>query len=448
MVPQRWVKKLGEEARQWVAEGIIDAGQEERLNARYRGRLEYSRLINTVVTLGSILIGLGILLFVASNWDKLGRPSKIGIIFSVICVFNFAGYYFRYIKREFPGLSEGFLLIGAFSFGAGVWLIAQMYQIHYNFSAGIIFWILGILPPAVFYRSWILATLAAILSFIWLASYHSYYHYREGYGFFILAAVILALIYKEKQRFSLFVVMAALAMWLTHFWGLSYFRFESLFDAAGFLMPQIMLAAIYEGFGVMLYTLGIWHQRSARRKIFSFLYKFIGILCIASPAYSLTFAHHYDDGAVFWISLKALAAAVLLFSAAAAALYRLFCSSADAGEKREIRLIAYFLAVQTVVFLISLDFPRCASLSNNLSLLFITLSLMYIGFLRRSEGIFRLAIIFFFVQIISRYFDVFWKMMPRSLLFISGGVILICGAVFANMKRKEIEKKIAKARAQ
>ena len=84
MVSKGWVKKLLEETKQWVSDGLISHDQEVRISSRYSGRMEYSRLINTITTLGSILIGLGILLFVASNWDKLGRPSKIAIIFLVI----------------------------------------------------------------------------------------------------------------------------------------------------------------------------------------------------------------------------------------------------------------------------------------------------------------------------------------------------------------------------
>jgi uncharacterized membrane protein len=65
---------------------------------------------------------------------------------------------------------------------------------------------------------------------------------------------------------------------------------------------------------------------------------------------------------------------------------------------------------------------------------------MYVAFIKHSEGLFRLAIVVFFIDILSRYFDIFWKMMDRSLLFILGGIILILGAIFANRKRIEIER--------
>ena len=111
MVSQGWIKKLQEETKKWVTQGIIDDGQKDRIHGLYAGQVEYSRLINTIVTLGSVLIGLGILLFVASNWDKMDRPAKIAIVFSVVAFFDIAGYYFRCVKNRFPGLGEDEVLL-------------------------------------------------------------------------------------------------------------------------------------------------------------------------------------------------------------------------------------------------------------------------------------------------------------------------------------------------
>lgn len=439
-----WVKKILDESNLWAGEGIISEEQRQRINARYSDRLQYNRLINTVVTLGSILIGLGILLFVASNWDKLSRPFKITLIFLVISVFHCLGYYFRYVKDEFPGLGEGFLLIGSFAFGAGIWLVAQMYQIHYNFSAGILFWILGILPVAYLYRSWTILSLASVLSIIWLESYMVYYPHRQAYSFFLLLAVITALIYRYKQRFSLFMMIAAVIMWLSHFWAREYFSSLSLLS--NFLIPQLFLAGIYTAFGFILYGFGVWHQRSEKLSVFSFLYKFLGIIFIAVPCYSLTFSHHYVKDAVFFApqAVIALWAVLSLFGVGIA--YRLYKTSDSDVDGREIKILLSFLFFQVLIVMVSLKWVTAISLSFNLILLAEILGFIYLGFIRHSEGVFRLAIALFFLHILSRYFDIFWKMMPRSLLFIFGGVILIAGAIWANKKRIEFEGKMAGGR--
>ncbi len=438
MVSKGWIKKLLEETKQWVSEGLISHDQEARISSRYSGRMEYSRLINTITTLGSILIGLGILLFVASNWDKLGRPSKIAIIFLVITSFNLASYYFRNIKKGYPGLGEGFLLIGAFSFGAGIWLIAQIYQIHYNFSAGIMFWILGILPMALFYRSWTVLSLSSILSIIWLSSYTTYYTQRETYGFLLLSAAIVWLCYKLKQRFPLFVMMIGISVWLGHFWFIKYEK-ANLFLESAILTPQLLLVTVYACLGFILYGLGLWQAKASRFTAFSFLYKFIGILFITLPVYSLSFAHHYYkySGGACPIAVMVLVATLLII--AAAIFLKLLRLSHDKHDFREIQVVFYFLVAVLLATLVSLNWPQATSPFFNIILLAETLGFMYLGFLKHSEGIFRLSIGLFFLNVLSRYFDIFWKMMPRSLLFIFGGVLLIAGAIFAERKRREIE---------
>ncbi|MCQ9205187.1 MAG: DUF2157 domain-containing protein [Omnitrophica bacterium] len=447
MVSKGWIKRLFEEIAKWRNEGLIDDTQASRIQAKYAERLEYNRLINTIVTLGSILVGLGILLFVASNWDKISRPFKILIIFSVISGFNISGYYFRCVKDNYPGLGEGFLLIGAFSFGAGVWLIAQIYQIHYNFSAGILFWILGILPLAFVYRSWMILTLSSILSCVWLGSYYTYYSQRAGYGFFILAAVLISLCYLRKQRFSLFVILVGITMWLTRFWVLAY-PMDRTFTDKGFI-GHVILVTIYGAWGVILYGLGIWHQRSSKLFSFSFLYKFLSIIFIALGTYSLTFTHHYDKGEHL-ISLPLGINLLILFLSAGGIFifYRLYRTADNKPEIKEIKLVLWLFVLQVMAMLLSFSSVRTVSLSYNIILLFQALGFIYIGFLKSNEGIFRLGIAIFFLDILSRYFDIFWKMMPRSLLFILGGAILIGGAVFANKKRREFEERMLKGASQ
>jgi len=463
MVSKGWVKKLLEETKQWVSEGLISHDQEARISSRYSGRMEYSRLINTITTLGSILIGLGILLFVASNWDKLGRPAKIAIIFLVITCFNLASFYFRniekiafgnnlpkqfskwygvdtslYHKKGYPGLGEGFLLIGAFSFGAGIWLIAQIYQIHYNFSAGIMFWILGILPAALIYRSWTVLSLSSILSIIWFSSYTAYYVQRECYGFLFLCAAIVWLCYRLKQRFPLFVMMIGISVWLGHFWFIKFDK-ENLFLETSILTPQLLLVTVYACLGFILYGLGLWQAKANRFAAFSFLYKFIGVLFITLPVYSLSFAHHYYkySGGVSPLAVIMLVGTLLVM--AAAIFLRLLRLPHDKSDLKEIQMVFYFLISVLLATLVSLNWPQATSPFFNIILLAETLGFMYLGFLKHSEGIFRLSIAIFFLNVLSRYFDIFWKMMPRSLLFIFGGILLIAGAVFAERKRREIE---------
>ncbi len=405
---------------------------------------EYSRLINTIITLGSILIGLGILLFVASNWEKISRPAKIFIIFSVISLFNLGVYYFRFIKQTYLGLAEGFCLIGSFAFGAGIWLIAQIYQIHYNFAAGILFWILGILLAAYIYRSWTVMALSSILSLIWLSSYQTYYFNREAYGFFLLAALMIALAYNLKSRFSIFVMIVSFCVWIAHFWVLKHNGLDNYYWDHGIFTAHLLLAAAYMLFGFVLYGLGAWHLRSGRFTFFSFLYKFLGMAVIAFSAYSLTFVHHYNKYHSAYCPAAVMGLIVTLALLAAGVISYLYKTARGRQDLIESGMLFYFLVCSILAVIVSFLYPQAASGAMNILLIFEILGFIYLGFATSSEGIFRMGIVIFFIDVLSRYFDILWKMMPRSLLFIFGGAILIAGAVFADRKRRSLEEKMHK----
>jgi uncharacterized membrane protein len=46
--------------------------------------------------------------------------------------------------------------------------------------------------------------------------------------------------------------------------------------------------------------------------------------------------------------------------------------------------------------------------------------------------------LFFAFDVIARYFDLFWKLLPRSLFFILGGLLLLFGGVLLERKRRKI----------
>jgi hypothetical protein len=233
-------------------------------------------------------------------------------------------------------------------------------------------------------------------------------------------------------------MIVALSVWLGHFWFLAYEK-AHLFHETAILTPQLLLVTIYANLGFILYGLGIWQAKASRFAVFSFLYKFIGVLFITLPIYSLSFAHHYYKYSGGTSPLAIITLVGILLILAAYIFLWLLRLSHDKSDLREIQMVFYFLISVLVATLVSLNWRRATSPFFNIILLAETLGFMYLGFLKHSEGIFRLSIALFFLNVLSRYFDIFWKMMPRSLLFIFGGILLIAGAIFAERKRREIE---------
>ena len=58
------------------------------------------------------------------------------------------------------------------------------------------------------------------------------------------------------------------------------------------------------------------------------------------------------------------------------------------------------------------------------------------GFQHQCMALINLALAFFVATLIARYTDIFWRLLPRSLFFIVGGLLLIAGGVFLERKRR------------
>ncbi len=75
-----------------------------------------------------------------------------------------------------------------------------------------------------------------------------------------------------------------------------------------------------------------------------------------------------------------------------------------------------------------------------LNLLYIleVVGLIVLGFLRRYPPYVNIGLLFFSFDVIARYFDFFWELLPRSLFFILGGLLLLFGGIILERKRRKI----------
>lgn len=145
----RW---LAGEIDRWVGEGMITPEQGASLRTRYPvpGTPEPGMSWGLIVffALGAIVVGLGVILLFAYNWAAIPKAAKLAIIFGSIAAAHGAGVYFR-LKDDWRSmLGEGLLVLGTMLFGAGIWLVAQVYNIDEHFPTGFLVWGLGALALA------------------------------------------------------------------------------------------------------------------------------------------------------------------------------------------------------------------------------------------------------------------------------------------------------------
>jgi uncharacterized membrane protein len=97
MASDKFRRQLRQEAEQWRREGLIDGTQWQQLTERYHfdrlDRAARDRFIIVVMGLGSVLLGLSVITFVAANWQAIPREAKLLLLLAVFVIVNTAGFY-------------------------------------------------------------------------------------------------------------------------------------------------------------------------------------------------------------------------------------------------------------------------------------------------------------------------------------------------------------------
>lgn len=161
---QQWLRR---EVTRWRAEGLVDETLAARILARYPSAPErgWGRLAFSAI--GAGLIGLGVTLFFAYNWDDIPKAVKLALVFAALAAAH-AGAMLE-SRRPNPrhGLVEGLHVLGTMLFGAGIWLVAQIYHIDEHYPNAFLTWSLGALGLAWALPSLVQGMLALALIGVW-----------------------------------------------------------------------------------------------------------------------------------------------------------------------------------------------------------------------------------------------------------------------------------------
>ena len=131
-------------------------------NYEVQGGLNF---IQVVVTIGAILVGLGILSFIASNWEGMSHFTKLLIIFGIFGGVNLAGYM---LTENNPRTGRSLIYLGTLVYGAGIFLIGQMYNFGGEFPTAFLLWSIGVIPMAFHLRDKYLMLFGNILFGVYL----------------------------------------------------------------------------------------------------------------------------------------------------------------------------------------------------------------------------------------------------------------------------------------
>jgi predicted membrane protein DUF2157 len=155
----------------WRRDAIVSDQQAQRIADLYEGAGEMaergrSRAVFVLMAAAATLVGLAALLLIGYNWDQLSRLTKLAIVLGVIALTHAAGFSLRY-RRNAAALSENVSFLGCLFYGAGIWLVAQVFHINAHYPDGVWWWAIGVLPFALCLETRLLHALLVGLLGLW-----------------------------------------------------------------------------------------------------------------------------------------------------------------------------------------------------------------------------------------------------------------------------------------
>lgn len=384
------IPELEKESARWVAMGLIDPAQRSRIMALYPPALETpSRFASVIALFGAICLGMGGLLFVASNWEYLPRIVKTLLIVGLATGSAWTGYFLGYKKGNYPKIGESLVLLGSLLWGAGIALVAQIYNIHSPYPTnGAFLWLLGVLPLAWALMSpqvWGLSSIGLILTM----------------GF-------------RQLEYS-----------------------ASRWGAHGFFSASMATALIVLSMGY----LGINGRATGAPAR-------VGVITGTFFLLSYSFGSSFRGAQDMWqiMSSDAPAASMNLF------LFLIFiaCGLGILHLVRGIReKTSWVIAEGSLALVTASSVLLCTSLAGtldrslaaliwNLILVGAIVTAIHSGLKRAMPGLVNLGFMFFAIFLFARYFDLFYGLFDRSLFFTGAGLLLILGSAKIERRRKKM----------
>lgn len=389
-----------------VAHNIISEETAKNIQQYYATRKEPqgNGLLTIFGTLGGILVGLGIILIFASNWDDFSKSTRTTLAVLPLLISQ-ALTAFTLIKNK-GGIWRnacGALLF--FSVGASIALVAQIYNLPGDLGTFLFTWILLCSPLIYILRSNALAVLHVLFA-TYFAVEEGYFNPEKPWGYVLFIALLMPF-YIQQLKEERNNGVAALN-WLLPLSG--------LISLGGFLDgAEEFGLLIYLAFATLLHSVGRidMFKDSPKKNGFLTLGEMAIVVILTMGSFRWVWRDvivgHSSDAffVAFW--------AVLL----AGGVYFSFFKKGASKSFEPFRTAALLFPV---IYLIGTFDDLIPSILTNILVLLLGIAVIREGVAKFDFAILNFGLIITSVLIACRFFDVNMSFVVRGLLFIGVGV--------------------------
>lgn len=414
----------------WVQDGLVSAASAAQLTERYhldKLEKESSRLLAAVLfTLGSLLLGGGVISFVAAHWEELPVGFKVALVFALLLAFHLTGYWLRF-KRGWPRLGHALLFCGSLVFGANIGLMAQIFHVSGNWYRAYLAWGVGALAMAWAVNSWLTGVLALVTTFVWFAGFAGDAHERAATVYpFLLAAALLPLAWRTGSRVLYTLTFLGLICALPTLAGIE--------SDSGL---NVLLALMAGGF--LAWAAGEFQRTTGNQPAFGNPLATLGLIVLAVCAYLWSFHFLWDRSwdsqwhGFYW----------LLPTGAAIALGVSLLVQSWTSPRSE-RIFSYCILVALLLSLAATVLGRgriaLPTVAMNLAALLLAAIGIGKGIRDQRRLAFWLGTLFLVLLVLSRFFEYETGLLLKSAAFIGcGALILFAGIAYERfLQRREV----------
>jgi len=153
----------------WINAGVIDAETAARITAyeqQHPGSPQLRWPAWLALGFGGVMVGAGILLFVSSHWDDVSPAVRFTLVLAMIATLHIGG---ALAAGRAPVLASTLHATGTIALGAGIFLAAQIFNLHEHWPQGFLWWGVGAALGWALLRDAQQLALFAMIVPLWLA---------------------------------------------------------------------------------------------------------------------------------------------------------------------------------------------------------------------------------------------------------------------------------------
>jgi hypothetical protein len=206
------MNQILKELQELVAANIISQETADNIERYYVSRTQptTNRFAIVLSILGALLVGLGIVLVVAHNWDELGRTTKTIFAFLPMVIGQALCLYTLSKQKDSFAWRECSALLLFFGVASCIALISQIYHIGGELKDFILTWLLLTIPLLYVMRAYIIGLLH-IANVTWYACLVGYLESPEQLPYLYLPLLLLAApayiqLLRNKRDSNLFIL--------------------------------------------------------------------------------------------------------------------------------------------------------------------------------------------------------------------------------------------------